>query len=243
MNPHPYTHPEIEFRQAELVKTGPFIDSDGSTSGKTLVDLLEVYPDRTEWKPKLDHSELVELVKVDDVGKSSKPPPLRIFFFDNLFFLSEHPYNEISSTGYWMRQLWGVSPIFMAVATRRHGGIRGSGCFVRRDKDGKRSSLDGVYHFSSGKDPATTIWFSHSLVEGQGSTYIIHKFPEETKKALLACIDTCLLRPLAVDMFLAERVKHSRIHWTVGFPWAKPHLFPGLSTKRKLASARKLRVK
>ncbi|KAJ3515356.1 hypothetical protein NLJ89_g1806 [Agrocybe chaxingu] len=202
---NPSTHPEIEFRQAELVNTGPFIDSDGSTSGKTLVDLLEVYPDRTEWKSNLDHSELVNLVEVDAVGNLTKPPPLRIFFFDNLFFLSDHSYTEVNSTGYWMRQLCGVSPIFMSVATRRHGGVRGNGCFVRRDKDGKEISLDGVYHFSSGKDPATTVWFSHSLVEYQSSTYIMHKFPEDTKKSLLACAGS-LLRPLAVDMILAECV-------------------------------------
>jgi len=67
MNPtYPYTHPEIEFRHAELVKNGPIIDSDGSD---TFVDLLEIYPDRTEWKPNLHHSSLVDFIPV-----SIKPP-------------------------------------------------------------------------------------------------------------------------------------------------------------------------
>jgi len=97
MNPtYPYTHPEIEFRHAELVKNGPIIDSDGSTGNNTFVDLLEIYPDRTEWKPNLNHSTLVDLIPVsiepihssvlvkiiqlDESGKCTKPQPLRIMY-------------------------------------------------------------------------------------------------------------------------------------------------------------------
>jgi len=67
-------------------------------------------------------------------------------FFDNLSFLSDHadnqyPYTETNSTGYWLRQLCGLSPIFMSVATRKHGGIRGDGCFTRRSEDGRALTL------------------------------------------------------------------------------------------------------
>ena len=67
-------------------------------------------------------------------------------FLDNLFFLSDHadnqyPWTETKSTSHWMRQLCGLSPIFMSAATRRHGGIRGNGYFIRRDEDGKAVAL------------------------------------------------------------------------------------------------------
>jgi len=74
MNPtHLYTHPEIEFRYAALVKNDPVIDSDGSTGIDTFADLLEIYPDRTVWKPNLNHSSLVDLIPV-----SVKPSTLPI---------------------------------------------------------------------------------------------------------------------------------------------------------------------
>jgi len=67
-------------------------------------------------------------------------------FLDNLSFLSDHaddqyPYTEANSTGHWMRQLCGLSPIFMSVATRRYGAVRGNGCFTRRDEDGRAVAL------------------------------------------------------------------------------------------------------
>jgi hypothetical protein len=72
---------------------------------------------------------------------------------------------------------------------------------------------DGKYRFCSGKElPVAHVWFSHSLLGGRSSTYIITDCPEKSKEIILsyaqeANIQT-LLRPLAIDAFLSEECLH-----------------------------------
>ena len=56
------------------------------------------------------------------------------------------------------------------------------------------------------------VWFLHSLIEGQSSTYIIHGCPDMAKKLILLHIDQrnpILMRPLSVDAILAEHSLHA----------------------------------
>ncbi|KAJ3513698.1 hypothetical protein NLJ89_g2806 [Agrocybe chaxingu] len=215
------SHPEIEFRAAELVKNGPIVNVnvgiEGRKGSNSLVDVLEIHRDKVEWRLKVDHQSLLNLVPYEN--PLNEPQPLRIFFFEDFGFLSQHapdqyPYTEVNSTGHWMRQLFGVSPLFLTAATRTYGEIRGNGCFVRRDAHSREVALDGFYHFSSGKGRSTSIWFSHSLLKNGSSTYIVHKFPEDARGILLRCYQQCkpelLRRPLAIDACLAECIL---LHW------------------------------
>ncbi|CAA7262132.1 unnamed protein product [Cyclocybe aegerita] len=214
------SHPEIEFRAAELVRNGPIVDVEieDRQGSNTLVDVLEIHQDKVEWRLNLDHGGLLDLVPYEN-NPLNEPQPLRIFFFEDFSFLSQHapdqyPYTEVNSTGHWMRQLFGVSPLFLTVATRVYGEIRGNDCFVRRDAQSRPVALDGFYHFSMGKGRSTSIWFSHSLLKNGSSTYIVHKFPEDARSVLLKCSQQrepeLLRRPLAIDAFLAECIL---LHW------------------------------
>jgi hypothetical protein len=53
------SHPEIEFRPSFLT----YLPAP-SPPRETLLDLLEVYPDRINLKPKLDHSSLIDYFSV-----------------------------------------------------------------------------------------------------------------------------------------------------------------------------------
>ena len=72
--------------------------------------------------------------------------------------------------------------------------------------------LDGIYRFSSGLGtPVAHVWFSHSLIEGQSSTYIIHGCPDMAKNLILSYVEQrnlILMRPLSVDAILAEHSLH-----------------------------------
>jgi hypothetical protein len=72
---------------------------------------------------------------------------------------------------------------------------------------------DGIYRFSSGRElPVAHVWFSHSLMEGKSSTYIIHDCPEKSKRLILSYFQgeniQKLLRPLVIDVFLSEQCLH-----------------------------------
>lgn len=88
------SHPEIEFRPSFLT----YLPA-SSPPRETLLDLLEVYPDRINLKPKLDHSSLIDYFSVSicaflptfsrctqswfdvqekDAAKQDNPQPLRI---------------------------------------------------------------------------------------------------------------------------------------------------------------------
>ncbi|KAF8963522.1 hypothetical protein BDZ97DRAFT_1000573 [Flammula alnicola] len=112
-----------------------------------------------------------------------------------------------------MRQHLGVSPLFFnCILSPRFFEI-GNTSLVRRE-NGKRVALDGLYSFTSGIDmPVVYVWFSHSLIRGRSSTYVIHQCPENAKKTLLSYAQRkshfpMLLRPMAVDAFLHEDCRH-----------------------------------
>jgi hypothetical protein len=74
-------------------------------------------------------------------------------------------------------------------------------------------SPDGLYRFSSGLGhPVAHVWFSHSLIEGQSSTYIIYDCPEHAKNLILTYVDPgntpTAIRPLSIDALLAEHDLH-----------------------------------
>ncbi|CAA7262171.1 unnamed protein product [Cyclocybe aegerita] len=90
----PLTHPEIEYRAAEQGKKSATTTTGQSAVEKqgspTLVDILEVYQDRIEWKDKVEHSQLPEICPSD--GES---PKLRALYGDTAFALRGHrvPYD------------------------------------------------------------------------------------------------------------------------------------------------------
>lgn len=75
---------------------------------------------------------------------------------------------------------------------------------------------DGVYRliymFETGQ-VLTHVWFSHSLIEGNSSTYVITECPENPKQAILSHIRVqsenqnirTPLRPLEIDAYLSEQ--------------------------------------
>ncbi|KAF8892822.1 hypothetical protein CPB84DRAFT_1333713 [Gymnopilus junonius] len=90
---------------------------------------------------------------------------------------------------------------------------------------------DGLYRYSpdlaAPNEPARPpvhVWFSHNLITGHGSTYLIHQCPANPKQLILSCAQgpnfRSLLRPLAIDIFLgedsvqkwAERVAETRMN-------------------------------
>ncbi|KAF8963524.1 hypothetical protein BDZ97DRAFT_1758596 [Flammula alnicola] len=210
-----FSHPEIEFRPAlnRSEKTGK------KYSHSTRLDLLEVYLYQVIWEPKLDHSSLLHHFRKEDDPDTEKLQPLRIFFVDDLDLQASDDGKsdplEVNTTAYWMRQHLGVSPLFFnCIMFPRLIAKIGNASLVRRE-NGKRVALDGLYRFSSRiKVPVVThVWFSHSLIQGRSSTYVIHQCPENAKKALLSYAQgkghsSMLLRPMAIDAFLQEDCLH-----------------------------------
>ena len=57
----------------------------------------------------------------------------------------------------------------------------------------------------------THVWFSHSLIEGQSSTYIIHGCSDPAKSLILSYVEqsnSTFVRPLSIDTILAEHSLH-----------------------------------
>ena len=64
------SHPEIEFRPTfQTYLSAP------SPPRKTLLDLLEVYPDQVKLKPKLDHASLINYFSVSTRAFLHPPAP------------------------------------------------------------------------------------------------------------------------------------------------------------------------
>uniref|UniRef100_A0A8H8CIB0 Uncharacterized protein n=1 Tax=Psilocybe cubensis TaxID=181762 RepID=A0A8H8CIB0_PSICU len=201
------SHPEVEIKALDIFNT----ESDRGQHN-TLLDLLDVYPDRVVWAPKLDHARLVEHFRRMESTPSRRNdvPPLRILqvFVEDLTYLSEDDDSELhtDTTAYWMHQRFGVSPLFFRAVLSRN--FTGNACLLRTE-GGKRISLDGLYRFSSGLGARMSrVWFSHSLRTDRSSVYVIHSCPEKAKTAILQSTRDenrqKLLRPLAIDAFLAE---------------------------------------
>ena len=67
---------------------------------------------------------------------------------------------------------------------------------------------DGFYRISSAFDSVAHVWFSHSLLKGQSSTYIIHGCPEIAKNLILSYVDriNSTIRPLSIDAIFSNLV-------------------------------------
>ena len=126
-------------------------------------------------------------------------------FVDEFNFVDHHglkaePNLELNTTAYWMRQRFGVSPLFFSCFYSPKYVVKIGNASLIRTKGGKRVALgkdfcnirstvltvwilDGIYRFSSGLGaPVTHVWFSHSLIEGQSSTYkVSRRHPQSTK--------------------------------------------------------------
>jgi hypothetical protein len=156
-------------------------------------------------------------------------------FVDEFNFVDPHrlkaePNLELNTTAYWMRQRFGVSPLFFSCFYSPKFGVKIGNASLIRTEGGKRVALgeanycntpssiltvrilDGIYRFSSGLgSPVAHVWFSHSLVEGQSSTYIIHGCPDMAKNLILSYVEQrnpILMRPLSIDAILAEHSLH-----------------------------------
>ena len=158
-------------------------------------------------------------------------------FVDEFNFVDPHrlkaePNLELNTTAYWMRQRFGVSPLFFNCFHSPDYVVKvGNGSLIRTE-GGKRVALgtgycnipssiltvrivDGIYRFSSGLGSPVVIhvWFSHSLIKGQSSTYIIHGCPDMAKDLILSYVEqrnAILMRPLSIDAILAE---HCLYEW------------------------------
>ncbi|KAF8148426.1 hypothetical protein B0H34DRAFT_736999 [Crassisporium funariophilum] len=223
-------NPELEIRPA-------IFDNEVAETHSTLLDLLEIYPHKVVCNPELDHDLLMRHFQTEDVGHPefrSRPQPLRIFFVQDLNFPAVIDYlgsqSETNTTAHWLRQRFNVTPLFFTcLISHKYFAKTGNACFTRRDKDGKcialgavllavhesasERLLDGLYRSSSGfNEQPAHIWFSHSLLKDQHSTYIIHQCSADAKRHILACAQgnnfSSLLRPLAIDGFLAEDALH-----------------------------------
>ena len=149
--------------------------------------------------------------------------------FVNPHRLEAEPNLELNTTAYWLRQRFGVSPLFFhaqknlktwtanASLLRTEAGKRvalgGLFCFPDElDSHYLVSYLDGLYRFSSGHGaPVSFVWFSHSLLKGQSSTYIIDRCPEHAKALILSFAgqrSARLIRPLSIDAILFEHGIH-----------------------------------
>ncbi|KDR76469.1 hypothetical protein GALMADRAFT_246836 [Galerina marginata CBS 339.88] len=209
-----FSHPEIESR-ASL----PGVNR--TTYGQeTCLDLLEVYPHRIAWKERLDHAQLLRYFQEEKLEHQYNPAqehPLRIFFVEELNFGVESwtSDSDSQSTASWLHDHFGVSPLFLdCLKSPKHSVTIGNASFIRREQ-GKRVALDGMYRYSPDLStpperprPPVHVWFSQCLASHRGSTYIIHHCPEEAKQHIISCANgpnfPLLLRPLAIDMFLAE---------------------------------------
>jgi len=82
--------------------------------------------------------------------------------------------------------------------------------FFREDGKYRLTSTDKA---STDKElPVAHVWFSHSLIEGRPSTYIINDCPEKSKETILSFAEGAntqtLLRPLTIDAFLSDQCLH-----------------------------------
>jgi len=140
--------------------------------------------------------------------------------------LKAEPTLELNTTAYWMRQRFGVSPLFFSCFHSPTSLVKSGSASLIRTEGGKRVALgerylphtswylhclisfpDGFYRISSGfSGPVAHVWFSHSLIEGQSSTYIIHGCPETAKDLILSYVDriNSTIRPLSIDAILFE---------------------------------------
>ncbi|KIM38870.1 hypothetical protein M413DRAFT_419836 [Hebeloma cylindrosporum] len=190
---------------------------------ETRLDLLEVYPDRIELKAKLDHTSLIDYfsnLQEQDAEKHDNPQPLRLFFIDELnfvdpFHLNREPNLELNTTGYWMRQRFGVSPLFFSLIISPNYVVKAGNASLMRMEHGKCVEVDGLYRISSDlfAGDITHVWFSHSLIGSRSSTYVIHGCPHRAKDLILAFTHEktipMVLRPLAIDTFLCEYAVHT----------------------------------
>ncbi|KAH9474916.1 hypothetical protein JR316_0013384 [Psilocybe cubensis] len=186
------SHPEVEIKALDIFNT----ESDRGQHN-TLLDLLDVYPDRVVWAPKLDHARLVEHFRRMESTPSRRNdvPPLRIlqvslerFVLQALIDIAVSSKTSLTSAKMMIQN---------CTPTRRHTGCTSD------------SGPDGLYRFSSGLGARMSrVWFSHSLRTDRSSVYVIHSCPEKAKTAILQSTRDenrqKLLRPLAIDAFLAE---------------------------------------
>ncbi|CAA7262143.1 unnamed protein product [Cyclocybe aegerita] len=220
---HSLTHAAVEYEALRWLESEyPLSDiPDGSTPGaQTLVDVLEVYPEKAEWKNAIDASALPDLFPLD---KSENPievktPKLRVFFLADASFLLERSgdnfrFDPDSPTVRWMQQRFRVSPLFFNSAVLAFLPGQEHVCFLHRDQAGKATRLEGFYqvknHYEFRKH---AVWFSHMLGQDGSSTYITCNFPEEAKSAIVTCSQKCaaaaalFLRPLSIDLFWSQGV-------------------------------------
>ena len=182
-------------------------------------------------------------------------------FVDEFNFVDPHrlkaePNLELNTTAYWMRQRFGVSPLFFSCFNSSDYVVKVGNAPLIRTEGEKRVALgtgycdipssiltdrilDGIYRFSSGLRSSvfTHVWFSHSLIEGQSSTYIIHGCHDTAKDLILSYVqqrNAILMRPLSIDAILAEHCLHEwgqavyapRNHLVT---YVRLHIFPTIS--------------
>ncbi|KDR76472.1 hypothetical protein GALMADRAFT_447163 [Galerina marginata CBS 339.88] len=212
---HFFSHPEIESRSSLS-----FNDETAACGRRTLLDLLEIYPRKVVWKERLNHTLLLhhfQEEKSEGMDNPGKPHPLRIFFVEDLNFgpQSSSLDPDSQSTPHWFHNHFGVTPVFLdCLRSPKQSVTIGNASFIRREQ-GRRVALDGMYRYSADLSapprpprPPAHVWFSQSLACDRGSTYIIHHCPDEARRLILSCAMgsnfQSLLRPLAIDIFLAE---------------------------------------
>ncbi|TFK27511.1 hypothetical protein FA15DRAFT_724066 [Coprinopsis marcescibilis] len=198
-------------------------------SGKESTNTQDEQQYTCNFRPGLNHEEIPSEALANGYNNDHQSTPtasIRVLFLNDLPSSAhvkhspgfrEPPAALGSDTAEYLIKELGVSPIFISAVTTDPWVIHsGNACFQRRNYQG-RIQVDGFYRFSGGSSTrqlSSNVWFSHTLGNEGVSTYIIRGCPDRVKHSILCTAENPnnspvkLLRPLAVDAFLAEGSVH-----------------------------------
>ncbi|CAA7270080.1 unnamed protein product [Cyclocybe aegerita] len=206
--PPPLLNPEIELRMTDRgLSVCTEMEHDSA-----YLDTIEVWPGRVNIMLRADVDCLAEHLDQNTPGEEAEP--LRIIFvedeaYGDSSYLMKDASRGLNKTARWLHQRFGISLAFFQHLTPNSGyRVTGNGCFTRYNATGEAISIDGFYSNSGGLSlfPAH-IWFSHSVLERNTSTYVIYNSSPTAKQLIFRCAETqgcALLRPFAIDAFMQE---------------------------------------
>ncbi|KAJ3493736.1 hypothetical protein NLJ89_g10950 [Agrocybe chaxingu] len=220
-------NPEIEFRMANsrLPVCGE------AERDSAYLDTIEVWPGRVNVILGKDVDCFAEHLDNTPREESKEAEPLRIIFvedeaYGDPSYLMKDTSRGLNKTACWLRRHFGVSLAFFQHISPKLGyRVTGNGCFTRYNSAGEPISIDGFYSNSGGLSLFPThIWFSHSVLERNASSYIIYNSSPTAKHLIFQCAEMqgcALLRPFAIDAFMQEDYLEK---WTTRLSELRPQL-------------------
>ncbi|CAA7271269.1 unnamed protein product [Cyclocybe aegerita] len=218
-------NPEIELRMADC-RLPVWVEVERDSA---YLDTIEVWPGRVNVMLRADVDCLAE--HLDQSPPREEAEPLRIIFvedevYGDSSYLIKGASRGLNKTACWLHQHFGVSLAFFQHSTPNSGyRVTGNGSFTRHNAAGEAISIDGFYSNSGGLSLFPThIWFSHSVLEWNASSYIIYNSSPMAKQLIFRCAETqgcALLRPFAIDAFMQEDYLEK---WTARLSELRPQL-------------------